>query len=288
MASKFYKMGYKLAVTYLAIGIFTQTFGHIIRQKEKEKTDNSLKNCALYFTHRVDSCLNPFLTLLKRRKQQKSKSIKLVQKFSQKSFCLRYEETLQCLHETLKACDTSETTRHVQEKLSAPWVLHVNRLCNINMQRQQSMSTENRQETSRDQHTYQTKKLEFNKDTAATVFKDNHQNHDTKLQHHHKGDNLDKTVQNFSLNGVTSSQENTSETAKDNVLKYKPTDTIIKKQTNINVFLNPRGDKTENIFIKKSYSGKVTVTFEQSEDHVKPSTWKTKIGGMLFQQSQPL
>lgn len=292
MASKFYKLGYKLAVTYLAIGIFTQTFGHIIRQNEKGKNDSSLKSCALHFTHRADSCLNPFLTLLKRRKQQKSKSIKLVQKFSQKSFCLHYEETLQCLHETLTACNTPETTSHVQEQLSAPWVIHVNRLCNINMQRQQSMSTDKHQlSMSTDQYNYQTKKLEYNKDTDVPISTDNHQNHYTKLQHHFKGDYSNKTVQNSSLNGVTSKditvQDNSSETAKGNVLKYKPMDTIINKQTNINVFLNPRGDKTENILIKKSNSGKVTVTFEQSADHVKPSKWKTKIGRMLFQQSRP-
>lgn len=288
MATKFYKMCYKLAVIYMAIGMFTNSCGHVIRQKEKGKSDNSIRNCALYFANKIDSCLNPFLILLKQRLQQKSKSIKLVQKFSQKTFCLHYEETLQCLHEMLTSCDTPETTSHVQERLSAPWVLHVNRACNINMKHQQSTS----EDVTYNQENYQTKTINFNKDTTVPISETEYQKVDSNQRHidqNLKGDNQDKTELNALLDGVTSStDENASENTKDSVLKYIPSDTIINKQTNINVYLNHMEVKNEHIFIKKFNSGKMTVTFEQKDDHVKPNKWKTNIGELIFQQRQPL
>ena len=83
MAVKFYKMFYKLIITYLAVGVFTHSCSHIIRQK------NEAEKCVIHFANKVDSCLNPFLAILKRQRvRQKAKTAKLVQTFSQKTFCL--------------------------------------------------------------------------------------------------------------------------------------------------------------------------------------------------------
>ena len=87
MAVKFYKMIYKLIITYLAVGVFTHSCSHIIRQKNE--TEKSARNCVIHFANKVDSCLNPFLAILKRQRvRQKAKTAKLVQTFSQKTFCL--------------------------------------------------------------------------------------------------------------------------------------------------------------------------------------------------------
>ena len=87
MAVKFYRMFYKLAITYLAVGVFTHSCSHIIRRKNE--TEKSARNCVIHFANKVDSCLNPFLALLKRQRvRQKVKAVNLVQTFSQNTFCL--------------------------------------------------------------------------------------------------------------------------------------------------------------------------------------------------------
>lgn len=276
MAVKFYRMFYKLAITYLAVGVFTHSCSHIIRRKNE--TEKSARNCVIHFANKVDSCLNPFLALLKRQRvRQKVKAVNLVQTFSQNTFCLHYQETLQCLHETIKSCDTPETTRHVQEQLSALWVPPTNKLCNINMENRTAQA----KSSTSTKLTFDIKTKEPGvSDNIATQFKD-----DTILN---------KRINDISMKTGsdtvkdTSKPENTSDDSDDSALKFKPSDTFIHTQTNINVYLNPTEVKNENILIKELSSREMSITFGQQGDQKKTGRWKTKIGKLLFQHRKLL
>lgn len=97
--------------------------------------------------------------------------------------------------------------------------------------------------------------------------------------------------------GVTSTQvlkksentrENTSDKSEDSSLKFRPSDTVIQRQTNINVYLNPTEILSENIFIEDISFKQMSITFEQKKDQVNTKRWKTKIGKLLFQQKKSL
>ena len=194
-------------------------------------------------------------------------------------FFRRYEETLQCLHETLKNCDNQETTSYIQDRLSASWVLQVNRLCNINMENNQP----NKYKTSSEpqDRVPNSEKMEKH----PTVLNIDHFTIEMDFGRRVMGDNRDITRSITRQDSVADSKEHIKldKTENKNDLNYKPNDAFVNKQTNINVYFNPLEVKNEKISIKDFQSGKMVLTFEQS-DPQKNTKWKTKIGQLVFQQ----
>lgn len=283
MAVKFYRMFYKLIITYLAVGVFTFSCSHVIRQKNE--TEKSARNCVIHFANKVDSCLNPFLAILKRQRvRQKTKTAKLVQTFSQKTFCLHYEETLQCLHETLQTCDTPETTRHVQERLSAPWVIPTNKLCNINMENNTAKSSTS---TARLKVGIpSTEKLPDKADTQLI------ENTNLDKQTDNGKDVRIKTGTSDTMKNNDYSENTSDKSASDSALNFKPrSDTVIQTQTNIKIYLNPtKVDIDQNIYIKEDVTREMSIRFGKKgeQTHTGMGRWKTKIGKLLFRHRKLL
>ena len=106
------------------------------------------------------------------------------------------------------------------------------------------------------------------------------------FSHNLKGGNQYTTHSNTRQDSVTIPAEIETENNDNNVLKYKPRDTIVNKQTNINVYFSPVEVKNEGLFINDIQSGKMTLTFQQKDSAQQTSKWKTKIGELFFQQDK--
>lgn len=58
-------------------------------------------------------------------------------------FCRQYTNSLQCVHETLAACRSDQTTNTVRTYLSQPWACQYNAFCDINQQNNSTASKNN-------------------------------------------------------------------------------------------------------------------------------------------------
>ncbi|KAK3602639.1 hypothetical protein CHS0354_034228 [Potamilus streckersoni] len=121
-----------LACTLFSMELGCEAYLNQLNIFQRHNIPKTVQECTNDFHRKMDLCIDPLQQLL-RIIPSKIYTHKFWTSIFHDYFCLKYEETLLCLHKALEACDNNDTLQILQTRLNVPWIPGINVFCGINV-----------------------------------------------------------------------------------------------------------------------------------------------------------